>query len=1442
LPSAIQGMTMSARKWVNKWWLSLWEAILYRRLIGHRDNRALTAIVSFTVEHARRLRIDKSDVREAIFNIDTWGMEQKYEEQLFSCVETYLCNNVQASQGQEWHVWVRQCRNIGHRIDVMKPMISKAILASHVAGNLVGLPTEDEDYLLDCYLSAYQDILVGVKPKDQYELLPVLFEFATIAQLVGPQKANVELLKRWTKYERRRPQPLTEMSNAQAFNASIHGVGSPHRVCVTRFRDLSQHEKLPTIRLSYAGATGDAAVNSQIFSSLFAAALLCDIEPTFVTLVGCTLSVCSRNRDNASTHSERSLLDVRIGPVGPIHPAPAIPSLGMDAQEAMDLLSLSSDHLQLSTSLVAIKLGDIEEAYRLETRVVSALQSRGEESEVIRSDVYPPEETGMIHVMPLLHRDVEGKAVPLEIEIPYHLLGSERVFDLLRISRKAYMQQLISAGHRRRGFAQQVYEEEAGRINAWESRNESEREAESKKRPQVRLNIRYDFKLGIPIPLPPSEQILVSYEEFMRSYAPPVRDKAKWYAERFAVLCDQLEGLSEDGGKADILTFKLLFDSMLRKAQIPIAHAKFQEEYRHWIELRSDLVWKALVEWARHYGIVPDALAADNVIYNAVLDADRTSILVQPWVMIDLHDFVLRIDHKAGVMQVYPGGGTPILTDQLKPVPTQGIMDLPSLYNRFSDWLKDTLGLQNARDREELVIRSEILAEPIIGTLAHALIQLKQAKQQLYHGEISNANLRGERSTTLKIIDSLGCSDLAAVYFWGAVAHQYDYLDRRGDFAADPRLIDSRRKRIAHAILKLIVYLSKLEDNSSIPSIVSYGIDEEAQQYIGQLRALAEKRADGEEFVRDLLRLEAANLDLEDDADVEHLRQYVWRSEMTCWRLSQNDSSRFEAAVHALSSFELLDLAEDVKRTATKLPFLGAWNSDLREEVETILNRAYSLDSVSSTVMREIEDLASLLSFVELDPHTASPRSIGHQPKLQFGGSTALRQFDIYLGYNRNDTSAAIELAQKLEDYGFSVWKVSRDDHAVKLRRAIAERFDLEELRTLCFDLKIDYDNLPGEGKSNRARELVAFLNRCNRIPDLISYGKQHRPDVVWGDLLGETGYALYEFRGFRLEEFEREINKTVKAVMMVVGPEGIGPWDLPEVHKCLSEFSRHSLLLFLSQLPGAPDPIGSSTFLKEFVQIDLRSGINREALILLFGRVALETSRELAIAVTESRIDEHRSDSRFIDTWGIATIKSRLHALAELIAREAAREADMGAATYQRDALTIVAPLVVDFRWERAYASGLKRLLSVPTVHLRDFHCTEATPPCAVTDGWLSAKEVEPDQVLILLDDNPAVIMRNLASSEVKAIKNAVNHYGRLAKATTSDQSLRQRISDLRIPGVEKPDALREALKDNQQILIPLIARFGLRGLEWLLPNDEEFPEVTKRLLDTMISSSVTN
>jgi hypothetical protein len=67
-----------------------------------------------------------------------------------------------------------------------------------------------------------------------------------------------------------------------------------------------------------------------------------------------------------------------------------------------------------------------------------------------------------------------------------------------------------------------------------------------------------------------------------------------------------------------------------------------------------------------------------------------------------------------------------------------------------------------------------------------------------------------------------------------------------------------------------------------------------------------------------------------------------------------------------------------------------------------------------------------------------------------------------------------------------------------KLRQFLITYFDDGELRDLCFDFGFDYQSLPGEGKRDKAREIVRYFTHRNRLDELEAYCRQQRPDSSW--------------------------------------------------------------------------------------------------------------------------------------------------------------------------------------------------------------------------------------------------------------------------------------------------------------------------------------------------------
>jgi len=70
-----------------------------------------------------------------------------------------------------------------------------------------------------------------------------------------------------------------------------------------------------------------------------------------------------------------------------------------------------------------------------------------------------------------------------------------------------------------------------------------------------------------------------------------------------------------------------------------------------------------------------------------------------------------------------------------------------------------------------------------------------------------------------------------------------------------------------------------------------------------------------------------------------------------------------------------------------------------------------------------------------------------------------------------------------------------------KFREAIKESFSLGELRTVCFDLKVDYEDLP-DTKEDMVRELINYMLRNDDIDRLVCEVYRRRPNIPWSDLL----------------------------------------------------------------------------------------------------------------------------------------------------------------------------------------------------------------------------------------------------------------------------------------------------------------------------------------------------
>jgi hypothetical protein len=109
--------------------------------------------------------------------------------------------------------------------------------------------------------------------------------------------------------------------------------------------------------------------------------------------------------------------------------------------------------------------------------------------------------------------------------------------------------------------------------------------------------------------------------------------------------------------------------------------------------------------------------------------------------------------------------------------------------------------------------------------------------------------------------------------------------------------------------------------------------------------------------------------------------------------------------------------------------------------------------------------------------------------------------------------------------------------------------------------------------------------------------------------MVRQLGEAL-KARGLRvwLDEWElvpgrswqealEDIIQSTKSAAVIVGVDGLGPWEIPEMRGCLSEFVNRKLSVIPVLLPGAPTQPTLPLFLRQFTWVDFRGGLTKQGL-----------------------------------------------------------------------------------------------------------------------------------------------------------------------------------------------------------------------------------------------------
>jgi len=118
-----------------------------------------------------------------------------------------------------------------------------------------------------------------------------------------------------------------------------------------------------------------------------------------------------------------------------------------------------------------------------------------------------------------------------------------------------------------------------------------------------------------------------------------------------------------------------------------------------------------------------------------------------------------------------------------------------------------------------------------------------------------------------------------------------------------------------------------------------------------------------------------------------------------------------------------------------------------------------------------------------------------------------------------------------------------------------------------------------------------------------ISYNGQEREAVLRvAEALRDRGLRVWLdvwelVPGRPWQEAVEEIIRTTRSAAIVVGPSGLGPWEIPEMRACLEQCVRRRLPVIPVLLPGSPQRPELPLFLSGFTWVDLRAGLDPNGL-----------------------------------------------------------------------------------------------------------------------------------------------------------------------------------------------------------------------------------------------------
>jgi len=109
--------------------------------------------------------------------------------------------------------------------------------------------------------------------------------------------------------------------------------------------------------------------------------------------------------------------------------------------------------------------------------------------------------------------------------------------------------------------------------------------------------------------------------------------------------------------------------------------------------------------------------------------------------------------------------------------------------------------------------------------------------------------------------------------------------------------------------------------------------------------------------------------------------------------------------------------------------------------------------------------------------------------------------------------------------------------HLTKLQRFLINHYSLDELKSLCFELDIEYENLGGRTRNNKSRELILHLGQNGRFDELFSQLETSRPRA-FEHASFDTNRGSIQIYYDELNAFKKETQPFAEKLLRRIGLE----------------------------------------------------------------------------------------------------------------------------------------------------------------------------------------------------------------------------------------------------------------------------------------------------------------